>query len=202
MRSLAATLTAAGMLGLTPEPQAQTEADVPEDWPTFVIVEHGGMVPGPTVPLRLVIWADGTILLPSTACEPDSPLLVGRLEAAELSAAISDVEASDFQAIERLGYVVPDAEYATVIARLNGEVCVHSWHESLSPNFGGNTNADLDYLAFVRMWRQVTSILNALTPTHVQRLKAHLAETGATTFRGYDPSQPHKTSWMRSHNWE
>jgi len=192
-------MAAVAAFGWPTASQVAPEADEPQ--PCIVFVQHGGNTPRDQSGLRLAVWPDGTTLIPRSDREVSAHLLVGKLDPEEVVSALSAIAEAGFFAIERYGHAVPDGDYATMLVRTDDASAAHCWHECLSPGYGGNINTDPEYLAFVRMWRKAASALQALTPSHVQRLADHLAEAQASDFRGYDPSRPLKTPWMKNENW-
>lgn len=183
-------------------PAASQVAPAPKDpRPCIVLVQHGGNAPADQSGLRLAVWSDGAVLIPRSDREVGPHLLVGTLDPEEVVSAASTIAEAGFFTTERYGYAVPDGGYAVMLVRTDDASAAHCWHECLSPGYGGNINTDLEYLSFVRMWKKAASALGALTPSHVQRLADYLAEAQASDFRGYDPTEPWKTPWMKQRNW-
>jgi len=149
----------------------------------------------------MAIWEDGSILIQRGPRRITEHILVGTLDAKDLAEAISSVAQAGFFSVDREGYCVPSSSSSVLMVRTGTASQVRSWHETLSPGFGGNLNTDDEYRKFVKMWRKSESALLALTPLKVERLKSHLARSKRADFRGYNPAAPLRTPWMRAHNW-
>jgi hypothetical protein len=180
---------------------SQVRLDTRDPRPCIALVQHGGNSPDAQSGLRLAAWPDGAVLMPRSDRGVGGHLLVGTLDPEEVVSVVETIGKAGFFAVERYGYAVPDGEYAVMLVRTGDVSAAHCWHECLSPNYGGNINTDLEYLSFVRMWRKAAGALYALTPSHVQRLAAYLAEAQANDFRGYDPTEPWQTPWMKTQGW-
>ena len=115
-------------------------------------------------------------------------MLVGKVDPADLRAALASIRDARFQKLNR-DWQAPDSGYVTILVRDTGVSTKHSWHEYLLPGFGGNINTDADYREFVRSWKKTRAAIEGLAPLELRTLQ------DTDDFRGYVVGAPEKTTW-------
>jgi hypothetical protein len=169
----------------------RSTTDDPVGAPCLVIWQYPGY-PAPrqrvNAGLEVAVWPDGAMLLSPVRSALGEHMMAGKVDAADLKAALSAIRDAGFQKLKN-GSVVPDASCARITVAEEGKVTTNGWHECLLPGFGGDINADAEYRAFVRTWKKTRAAIESIAPIELRALKEK------EDFRGYVTIAPEKTNW-------
>jgi hypothetical protein len=185
---------------LAPNDNGAAAAAMP---PAVVVWHHPGRVPNARFDLQIAIWPDGFVLLRKPADDAGATaadagaatathLLHGRCEPAAVAKLLDEIRVAKFADLPH-DYLVPCMPATGILVRLDGEIFERKWHGSRTPGVGGNIDKDPDYAAFVHTFERVRAAIRHIEPTDLQRITP---DTPAATLRGYNTTEPWRTSWI------
>lgn len=182
-------------VALTLSTGAHREQLVQRDEPPVVVVCRDlGMRPDVESTIRVVfaMWRDGTFLVRSDLNDATSRLLVAEAAPGSFSSLIKVVKASGFLDRQPTFLFPPDGSHTLMRIQYDGRDVSHAWVERINPQ---NDNAEPAFQAFLEMWLQVRAAVFGVRPVRARWLDEMLDDDGR--YRGYDPSDPAGTAWLR-----
>jgi len=190
----AASVCIAVLVSSVNQREAPSARSAAADDPIVSVRRDGGMG-GPIVTLHFALWADGTMLCPSTIADPDSSLMVAKAPPGAVEQLLTRLEAAQFFDRESMMLWPPDGSHTVILAASGEKRNTHAWTEHL--NVGQKSTPEWD--RFLQMWLDTRAAILRVRPEPVGLIENKLDENGR--FRGYHPKHPERTPWLK-HGWK
>jgi hypothetical protein len=173
---------------------------LPPDAPVLFVSHRPGHTMQPRFAgVEFAVWADGLVLFAETTDSATPEYRTGRIQASEVDALLTRIEAAGFFSNAGSCYGVPDGPEIVIAARSGDKRNLFMWDEMLDPNWGANVHPSAAYKTFKRMWHDVRAAVTNARPKEAEPVFGQTG--GQDSIRGYNPKEPWKTAWLDLKLW-